>query len=149
MARAIIRPFSRKLRTELLGHGDIDADHVEISDCWFQAVNCTPIQFPFLIARMKKLMVKHFAREDDIMARVDAALCSCHRQEHDMLIGLCDRAARLSKYDWRATQRLLRDEFPKLVREHIICMDQLLVLHLNTCGGSAPTDKSRRGDYLG
>lgn len=149
MARAIIRPFSRKSRTELLGHDDIDADHLEISDCWFQAVNCTPIQFPFLIARMKKLMVKHFAREDAIMARVGAALCSCHRQEHDMLIGLCDRAARLSKYDWRATQRLLRDEFPKLVREHIICMDQLLVLHLNTCGGNAPTDESRRGDYLG
>lgn len=148
MASAIIRPLSRKLRTELLGHDDIDADHVEISDCWFQAVNCQPIQFPFLIARMKKLMVNHFAREDAIMSQAASALCSCHRQEHDMLIGLCDRAARLSKYDWRATQRLLRDEFPKLVREHIICMDQLLVLHLNTCGGSAPTDESPRGDYL-
>lgn len=148
MASTIIRPLRRKLRTELLGHDDIDADHVEISDCWFQAVNCTPIQFPFLIARMKKLMVNHFAREDAIMSQAASALCSCHRQEHDMLIGLCDRAARLSKYDWRATQRLLRDEFPKLVREHIICMDQLLVLHLNTCGGSAPTDESRRGDYL-
>lgn len=148
MASAIIRPLSRKLRTERLGHKAIDADHIEISDCWFQAVNCTPIQFPFLIARMKKLMVKHFAHEDAIMATADSALCSCHRREHDLLIGLCDRAARLSTYDWRATQRLLRYEFPKQVREHIICMDQLLVLHLNTCGASAPTDESRRGDYL-
>ena len=148
MARSIIRPISRTLRTERLGHDAIDADHVEISDYWFQAVNCQPIQFPFLIARMKKSMINHFAREDAIMARVDAALCSCHRHEHDMLVGLCDRAARLSKYDWRATQRLLRDEFPVLVREHIICMDQLLILHINTCGGSAPTDESRRGDYV-
>lgn len=148
MAGTIIRPISRKLRTERLGHDKIDADHVEISDCWFQAVNCKPIQFPFLIARLKKLMVNHFTREDAIMRYAASSLCSCHRHEHEMLLGLCDRGARLSESDWRATQRLLRDEFPKRVREHIICMDQVLVLHLNMRNESIPADECQREDYV-
>jgi hemerythrin len=134
MARATIHPIARKLRPERLGHEVIDSDHIEISDCWFQAVNCTPIQFPFLIARMKSLMKKHFAREGAMMERASGALCACHQRDHDDLIGLCDRAAWLSKYDPRKGRSLLRYEFPKRVREHIICMDQMVVLFINTNG---------------
>jgi hemerythrin len=148
MPDAIIRPISRKLRTERLGHDAIDADHVEISDCWFQAVNCKPIQFPFLIARLKKLMASHFTREDAIMTHAVSSLCACHRHEHEMFLGLCDRAARISKFDWRAAQRLLRDEFPKRAREHIICMDQMLVLHFNMSEASIPADECQHGDYV-
>lgn len=142
-------PISRKLRTERLGHDAIDSDHVEISDCWFQAVNCKPIQFPFLIARLRKLMVRHFTREDVIMRSAASSLCSCHKHEHEMLLGLCDRAAGLSQFDWRATQRLLRDEFPKRVREHIICMDQMLVLHLNMSSESLPAGECLHEDHVG
>jgi hypothetical protein len=43
---------------------------------------------------------------------------------------------------------LLRRDFPRYVREHIICMDQLVVLYVNTHGelgscrrtGSCPHD---------
>lgn len=132
MAGTIVRPMSRQLRTERFGHDIIDADHIEISDCWFQAVNCKPIQFPFLIARLRRLMANHFTREDAIMRDAASALCSCHRQDHEMLLGLCDRAAKLGEIDWQAAQRVLRRDFPKQVREHIICMGQMLVLHINT-----------------
>ncbi|HEX2654456.1 MAG TPA: hypothetical protein VHN11_12490 [Xanthobacteraceae bacterium] len=148
MAGAIIRPITRKLRTERLGHDAIDADHAEISACWFQAVNCEPIQLPFLIARLKKLMTNHFTREDAIMRHAASSLCSCHRHEHEMLLGLCDRGAKLGESDWRAAQRLLRDEFPKRVHEHIICMDQMLVLHLNVSSASIPAAECQCGDYV-
>lgn len=134
MAPATIHTISRKLRPDRLGHEIIDSDHIEISDCWFQAANCTPIQFPFLIARLKALMRKHFARESAMMESAAGELCACHRRDHDALLGLCDRAARLGKYDPRKARSLLRYEFPKRVREHIICMDQMIVLFINTNG---------------
>ncbi len=148
MAGTTIRPIGRKLRTARLGHDQIDADHVEISDCWFRAVNCKPIQFPFLIARLKKVMADHFVREDAIMRHAAGPLCSCHKHEHDMLLGLCDRGARLADSDWRATQRLLRDEFPKRVREHIIGPDQMLVLHLNMSNAGISPDGRQHQDYV-
>lgn len=146
MAGTIVQPSGRKLRTERLGHDIIDADHIEISDCWFQAVNCNPIQFPFLIARLRRLMANHFAREDAIMRDAASALCSCHKREHEMLLGLCDNAARLRIFDWRAAKRVLRHDFPGRVREHIICMDQMLVLHINTSNdGMAARTSQREG----
>ncbi len=132
MTGALIRPFNRKLRTDRLGHDAIDRDHAEISDCWFQTVNCQPIQFPFLIRRMKKVMRRHFAHEAAIMASYGNMLCLCHQREHDGLLEICDSAAALDRSDWRKAQSLLRHEFPKRVREHIICMDQILVLFINT-----------------
>jgi len=149
MAGTIVRPMGRKLRAELLGHDVIDADHIEISDCWFQAVNCKPIQFPFLIARLRRLMANHFTREDAIMRVAASALCSCHRQDHEMLLGLCERAAKLSEFDWRSAQRVLRHDFPDRVREHIICMDQMLVLHINTSNDGIAAGTSQREDHAG
>jgi hypothetical protein len=94
MAQEIVRPFKRKLSPEHLGHEVIDSDHMEISNCWYLAVNCGPLQFPFLIARMKKLMQKHFAREAEIMKRFDRPLPACHQTEHELLLQFCDNAAR-------------------------------------------------------
>lgn len=134
MAREIVRPFNRKLLPARLGHEAIDSDHMEISNCWYRAVNCGPLQFPFLIARMKKAMQKHFARESEIMRRFDRSLPVCHQIEHDLLLHFCDNVAKLSQHSWAKAQVLLRRDFPRRIREHIICMDQLVVLCVNTNG---------------
>ena len=134
MASAITRPFKRKLLPERLGHEVIDSDHMEISKSWFRAVNCVPLQFPFLIARMQKLMGKHFAHEVEIMGRFNSSLPGCHQREHDALLRFCDNVKSVSQYNWAQAQQLLRRDFPRHVREHIICMDQLLVLCVNTNG---------------
>lgn len=140
MARTANQSKIRKLKPERLGHDVIDSDHIEISECWFQAVSCAPIQFPFLIARLKSLMRKHFARESALMESASGKLCACHQREHNNLIGFCDRAERLSKYDPQKARSLLRYEFPKRVREHIICMDQMVVLFVNTNGTIVATE---------
>jgi hemerythrin len=147
MAREIVRPFNRKLLPERLGHEVIDSDHMEISNCWYRTVNCGPLQFPFLIARMRKLMQKHFASEAEIMRRFDRSLPICHQTEHELLLRFCDNAAKLSQYGWAKAQRLLRRDFPRHVREHIICMDQLVVLYVNTDGalGTCRKDCSPAG----
>jgi hypothetical protein len=53
----------------------------------------------------------------------------------------------LSQYGWAKAQRLLRRDFPRHVREHIICMDQLVVLYVNTDGalGTCRKDCSPAG----
>ena len=137
MRSVIVRPFRQRLLPERLGHEVIDSDHMEISDCWFRLVNCAPLQFPFLIARMKRLMEKHFAREAEVMKIFDRTLCVCHQREHDALLRFCDSTAKASSHDWKRSQAMLRHDFPRQVREHIICRDQLLVLCVNTDGGIA------------
>jgi hemerythrin len=124
----------RALSPQRLGHTDIDSDHSQIARCWFQAANCLPIQFPYFITRLRKVMRDHFDREAEIMSGYDSDLCACHRHEHDALLGLCDTAYRLSHDDWEQAQALLRSEFPRMVREHIICMDQMVVMCINTNG---------------
>jgi hemerythrin len=124
----------------MLGHEAIDIDHLAIADCWLQAATCEQIQFAFLIARLKKLMRTHFDREVALMARAGGRLCECHRQEHRELLELCDRADMLSRSNWPHAQALLRNKFPKMVREHIICMDQLAVLFIHTSSGAAGRD---------
>jgi hemerythrin len=117
-----------------LGHERIDSDHKEIADWWLRIVNCEPIQYPFYIARLKKLMRSHFDHEAALLAGAGSALCDCHHQEHQALLDLCDQAIALSRADWRRSQLILRNRLPKLVREHIISMDQFAVLYLNTRG---------------
>jgi hemerythrin-like metal-binding protein len=117
-----------------LGNDVIDSDHMAIADCWLRAVNCDQLRFEFFIARLKKLMREHFDHEVILMDRAGVRLCECHRREHQMLLDLCDRAAALSRHNWRKAQTLLRRKLAKLFREHIICMDQLTVLFINTHG---------------
>jgi len=127
---AVIRPLIGSRYQ--VGHEVIDTDHKIIADGWFRAVNCEPIQFPFLIGRLKKLMKTHFEHETALMQMAGGMLCDCHRTEHQTLLDLCERAAVLSNTNWQRTQSVLRHQFPKLVRSHIACMDQVAVLFINT-----------------
>lgn len=92
------------------------------------------MQFAFFIARLKKLMRRHFDHEAMLMEEAGGRMCECHSQEHQTLLALCDRASALSRGRWQRAKSLLRTELPKLVREHIISMDQLTVLFINSQG---------------
>jgi hemerythrin len=124
-------------RQHLLGHDVIDTDHLAIADWWLQTVRCEPVQFPFFLARLKKLMRTHFDHEVTLMEEAGGQMCACHRYEHQMFLALCDQASALSRTHWKKTQSLLRTKFPKLFREHIVLTDQLTVLFINTNGNSA------------
>ncbi len=132
MVMRIIRPLIG--RQQRLGHERIDADHLAIADWWLRTVKCEPIQFAFFMARLKKLMRQHFDHEAALMEEAGGRMCECHSREHQMLLELCDRASALSQTRWRKAQSLLRSELPKLVREHIISMDQPAVLFIHTHG---------------
>ena len=137
MTRPVVRPLIGK--QHVLGHDAIDLDHKAIADCWHKAVQCQEIEFPLLIARLKKRMRNHFDHEAVLMRRSGGALCDCHAQEHDELLDLCEEVMVLSRKNWRKTQSLLRIRFPKLIRDHIIYTDQIAVLFLNTNGAMAQT----------
>jgi hemerythrin len=142
MTDASRRPRKAMIRPVPLGHSVIDGDHFELSNCWSQVASATPLQFPFFLARFRKLMRDHFEREADIMANYNSTLCECHEREHRDLLELCDHAVRVNRHSFREAQDLLRAELPRRIREHIICMDQLLVLFINTNGsiGGAQSD---------
>jgi hypothetical protein len=125
----VVRPLISE--RHLLGHDWIDRDLRAIADGWFSAVTCEPIQFPFFIARMKKLMKSHFDREASLMRLSGGLLCECHHHEHRILIDVCNQARLYSVGNWRRTQSLLRNRFPKLIREHIAGMDQIAVLFID------------------
>lgn len=119
----------------LLGHEWIDRDLRAIADGWLRAVTCEPIQFPFFIARMKKLMRLHFDQEESLMRSSGGTLCECHHREHRMLIDVCNEAYASSVKNWQRTQSLLRNRFPKLIRDHIAGMDQIAVLFIDANHG--------------
>jgi hemerythrin len=129
---ASVRPLIGRQHT--LGHDVIDSDHIAIADWWLRAVNCEQIQCAFFIARLRKLMQDHFHHEAALMQGAGGRLCDCHRREHRMLLDVCDRAIALGRHNWQKAQTLLRRELPGLMREHIICTDQLAVLFINTHG---------------
>jgi hemerythrin len=83
-------------------------------------------------------MINHFEHEAALMERAGGKLCRCHRDEHQSLLDLCDQIRELGDQSWRKTQSLLRIEFPRLVRKHILYTDQLAVLFLNTSEIAAP-----------
>lgn len=135
MTRRDTRPLIGKRHQ--VGHDAIDFDHRAMADCWTQAVTCEQMQFPFFMARLKKLMRLHFDHEAALMERAGGRLCECHRREHRMLLELCDQATALSRRNWRRAQSLLRNKLPKLVRDHITSMDQIAALFINTSGADA------------
>ena len=132
MASRILRPLIGRQHT--LGHEDIDSELTTIANWWLRVVECEPIQFPFFIARLAKLMRNHFDHEAELMERAGGALCECHRREHRMILALCEQANALSTQDCRKAQSLLRNQLPGLVRDHIDCTDQLVVMFINTNG---------------
>lgn len=121
-------------RQYALGHNVIDSDHFAIADWWLRTVTCEPIQFAFFVARLKKLMRTHFDHEAWLMQEAGGQMCECHNQEHRMLLTLCDQASVLGRFHCKKAQSFLRTELPKLVREHIISMDQFTVLFINSQG---------------
>ena len=121
-------------RQYALGHDVIDSDHFAIADWWQRTVTCEPIQFTFFVARLKKLMRTHFDHEASLMQQAGGQMCECHSGEHRMLLTFCDQATALGHTHLKAAQSMLRTKFPKLVREHIISMDQLTVLFINSQG---------------
>jgi len=68
------------------------------------------------------------------MEHAGGRMCPCHSQEHQMFLALCDEPNALKRSHWRKAQSLLRTKLPKLVRQHIISMDLLTVLFINTSG---------------
>ena len=120
----------------MLGHEIIDFDHIAIAKGWFRAVHCEVIQFPFFVARLKKLMRGHFDHEAELMGLAGGSLCCCHRREHQALLEFCDEAAALNERNPRKAATLLRSQFPKLFRNHIIESDSLAVLFIHSNGGA-------------
>src|SRR5262245_23064617 len=137
MANRGIRPLLG--RQHEVGHDTIDFDHYAMAHCWSQAVTCEQLQFPFFIARLKKLMRTHFDHEAALMERAGGQLCECHRREHRMLLDVCEQAAAPGRQNWRKAQSLLRCRLPKLVRAHVDSMDQIAALLINTDSGKART----------
>jgi len=119
-------------RQYALGHDLIDSDHFAIADWWQRTVTCEPIQFSFFVARLKKLMCTHFVHEALLMQEAGGQMCGCHNQEHHMLLTLCDQATALGPARLKTAQAILRTKFRKMIREHIISMDQLTVLFINS-----------------
>ena len=115
-------------RRHRLGHDAIDSDHAALSACWVDAVNCRPIEFPLRLARLKKLMARHFEHESALLVQKGQALCRYHHVEHRMLLELCDQIAACHGRDRQQAQSLLRNQFAERVREHIVTMDQCAVL---------------------
>jgi len=118
----------------MLGHDVIDCDHIAIAKSWFHAAHCEFIQFPFFVARLKKLMQGHFDHEAALMGMAGGSLCCCHRREHQALLEFCDEAAALNQRDPKRASALLRDKFPRLFRTHIIESDSLAVLFIHSNG---------------
>ncbi len=122
-----------------LGHDVIDNEHALIGDYWLKTVNCGRLEMPLHLARLKKAMARHFEHEAELMSATGRGLCLRHRAEHGSLLDMCARAAALYEQDWRKTRALLRNEFARKLREHIVSMDLCTVLILNTAG-DAPCD---------
>lgn len=124
------RPLSQQTLiggSHALGHPQIDSEHFAIADCWSQAIRSTPVGLPLTIARLRKVMGRHFEHEAVLIETAGVPFCGCHRTEHDAMLGLCDDAYALAQRDRRAAQALLR-KLPRLMKDHIICTDQIAVL---------------------
>lgn len=132
-----VRPVRRPLLNarHALGHTEIDKDHFAIADSWLAAMNCRPLSLPFHVARMRKLTRRHFAREVMLLEAARRPFCPCHRREHDTMLAMCDEIYALSEKDVRAARSLLR-KLSVIMREHVIGMDQIAVLMINTSANS-------------
>ena len=131
-----------------VGHDAIDADHKIIVGCCNRLAACAAPEFQFLIRRLSTLLSDHFQKEAALLEAAGGALCSCHLRDHEELLNICDRAAKLHEKDYRAAQRLIRDDLARALRLHIAYRDQIIALRLNTtepgpaCSASAD-DKNK------
>jgi hypothetical protein len=115
-------------RRHMLGHDVIDFAYAAISNCWLHALNCIPLELPLRLARLKKLMAAQFANESVLLAQFGYSLCRFPHDEHRILFELCDQVLAFHEHDRQKALSLLHRKFAKLVRKHIITMDQCAVL---------------------
>ena len=111
-----------------LGHAEIDSDHFAIADWWMRVTQCAPIALPFHIAGLRRVMRNHFSREAALVEAAGTPFCHCHRNEHNILLELCDDAYALSTRNLWSARALLRNRMPRQIRDHINSMDQIAVL---------------------
>lgn len=121
-----------------LGHAEIDSDHFAIADYWLQLTQCEPIAIAFHIARLRKRMRNHFNHEAALVEAAGRRLWQDHKGEHDEMLRLCDEAYELSAQNRRAARALLRSRLPRMMRNHIICMDQIAVLMIKDAAQDRP-----------
>lgn len=125
-------------KRHLLSHDLIDTDHLAIANWWMRMTQCTQVALPFHIAGLRKAMRDHFGREAALVEATGTAFCSCHRNEHAVLLELCDDAYELTAHNPRAARALLRSRLPRLMRDHINIMDQIAVLVIRSAVESPP-----------
>jgi hemerythrin len=121
-----------------LGHAEIDSDHFAIADYWLQLAKCPPIAIPFHVARLRKRMRSHFSHEVALIEAAGRRLWHDHQDEHDAMLRLCDQAYELCVHNARAARALLRNRLPRMMRSHIICMDQIAVLMIKDAAEDRP-----------
>ena len=119
-------------RRDTLGHQDIDADHVAISDAWLAAMRCAAISLPFHVARLAKVMREHFDREIRLVEAAGVQCCWCHQNEHTAMLAICHAALGLSEHEPRKARQLLRTELARRIRRHVATTDQIAVMIINT-----------------
>jgi hypothetical protein len=127
-----------------LGHAQIDREHFIIADWWMKAMLCLPIALPFHVAGLRRAMREHFSREAALVEATGEPLCFRHRCEHDSMLALCEDAYAQSGRSQRAARALLRNELPRLLRDHINGMDQIAVLIIRAAQDRAASLAQRR-----
>lgn len=115
-----------------LGEVVIDGGYRSVAECWWHATTCDELHFPLLNARLRKVLTTLHDNERALVERTGSTLCGCHKEEHEALLTVCREAQDLETCNWRRARSLLRYQFRKLFREHMICMDSVTVLFIRT-----------------
>jgi hemerythrin len=117
---------------DALGHREIDADHLAISDAWLAAMRCKAVALPFHVARLARVMQRHFDHEAELVEATGVPFCWCHHNEHEAMLAICREARATCEREPHKARRLLRTELSAQVRRHVATMDQVAVLIINT-----------------
>ncbi len=117
-----------------LGVAAIDAGYDVVAECWSRAMACDPLELPLRIARLKKHLTTLHEEERMLLGRAGSKLCFCHESAHAALLAVCREAGALAPENWRRARSLLRYRFSPLFREHLICMDSVMVLSARAAG---------------
>ena len=124
------RPLIRS--GDALGHQEIDADHLAISDAWLAAMRCAAVALPFHVARLARVMQRHFDHEASLVEATGVPFCWCHHNEHEAMLAVCREALSTCERDPRAARQLLRTRLSGQIRQHVATMDQVAVLIINS-----------------
>lgn len=124
----------------LLGHPVIDSELADIGRHWFRAVSCEALELPLHLARLRRVMARHFDHEAELIAQTGRGLCAHHRADHKSLLDVCGEAAALCDLNMRKSRSIIRTTLAKMIRQHIIYSDQCAVLIMHTCGSDRRAD---------